>query len=341
MDTPRVEYIDGAHMYPDRKHIYGGIYKLSMHGMIGYGINPDYLRASCKHDDILIIVVERGKSIQTTKILGCLTAIIHNSRCIEINNIGTRSHHGGIGTNLMHHLLEVSRHCGFSVCVLKSLVSAMIFYFKSGFVYLGTSKSILGEAEPVFAINLNQTIPERPHLQRQNSTELVTLDTRSLQEIEKELEPFPIPRNIPLERYIRDIGRLDEGEPWDFLYKVFHTKLGLVSNKDDVDANRLSSSALGHLPSSALGHVTRKELNLNFGDATGRSRGRSGSRGRARSGRSGSGSGSRRTKSLRPKGNVPNPVATFLNKSIRRPNKRRHTKNHTKGTKSHTIFQMV
>jgi len=296
MHTPRVEYIDGAHMYPDRKHIYGGIYNLSTQGMIGYGINPDYLRASCKHDDILIIAVERGKSIQTTKILGCLTAIIHNSRCIEINNIGTRSHHGGIGTNLMHHLLEASRHCGFSVCILKSLVSAMIFYFKSGFVYLGTSKSILGEAEPVFAINLNQTIPERPHLQRQNSTELVTLDSRSLQEIEEELEPFPIPRNIPLERYIRDIGRLDEGEPWDFLYKVFHTKLGLVSNKDGV----------------ASPHGQHDQLAANRNSRTPRTH----SKGHK------SKSLGKKIKSLRPLGMVPNPVATFLNKTIKRSRQR-------------------
>ena len=118
MDTPRNEYVDGEHMFPDRKHIYGGIYTLCEKGMLGYGINPPYLRDSCKHDDILIVVVERGHSIRTTKILGCLTAIIHNSRCIEINNIASRTGHSGIGTNLMHHLLEVSRNCGFSVCIL-------------------------------------------------------------------------------------------------------------------------------------------------------------------------------------------------------------------------------
>jgi hypothetical protein len=314
MDTPRVEYIDGAHMYPDRKHIYGGIYNLSMHGMIGYGINPDYLRASCKHDDILIIAVERGKSIQTTKIVGCLTAIIHNSRCIEINNIGTRSHHGGIGTNLMHHLLEVSRHCGFSVCILKSLVPAMIFYFKSGFVYLGTSKSILGEAEPVFAINLNQSIPQRPHLQRQNSTELVSLDARSLQEIEKELEPFPIPRNIPLERYIRDIGRLEQGEPWEFLYKVFHTKLGLVSNKDGVASPHGQHSLRGHHGEHAANRSHRSHRSPRTPRTPRTSRTHSKSHKSKSLGK--------KIKSLRPLGMVPNPVATFLNKTIKKSRQR-------------------
>ena len=35
---------------------------------------------------------------------------------------------------------------------VKSLAPAMMFYFKSGFTYLGTSKSIFGEREPVFAM---------------------------------------------------------------------------------------------------------------------------------------------------------------------------------------------
>ena len=303
MENSRNDYIEGIHY--NEPNIYGGIVTLSILGMLGYGIQPRYVRDSCKHDDILIIAVERGPTIETTKILGFITAIIQNKRCIEINIIGSRSGHSGIGSTLMYHLLEVSRNCGFSVCILKSLVHAMTFYLKSGFTYLGTSRSILGDADPIFAINLNDSsIIARPHLQRQNSTEPIILDNRSLEEIEQSIY-HTIPRNIPLDRYIDQIGSLKPGEPWDFLYNRIETPLGFVSNGGHSVHDRSRGRSRGR---SRSRNQTR---NKGIGNRTvsrheNRSRNKGiGSRGRSRGRRI-------LNEPFIPKGLVPNPVKVHL-----------------------------
>ena len=158
--------VKGVHKIPRKpKHLYGGIVSLSRAGMLGSGMNWKYLKIACNDDPVFVVAIERKgpnrspnqssnsspnnsqnytdeyiKEIHKTRILGCMTAKIHNDRCIEIDTISTRSNHTGVGTNMMFRLLDAAREGLFNVCLLNSLVSAMGFYMNLGFTYLGTKK---------------------------------------------------------------------------------------------------------------------------------------------------------------------------------------------------------
>jgi len=226
----------------------------------------------------------------------------------------------------MHHLLEASRHCGFSVCILKSLVPAMMFYFKNGFTYLGTSKSILGEVEPVFAINLHDaSIPLPPHLQRANSTDPIKVDTRSLKEIEDTLH-HPIARNIPLDIYISKIGKLHEGEPWDFLYKRVHTRVGFVSNKNanvnavnpaapfvSSRAERVAEKSVKGEKSKSARRVSARHLSARTSNKTASKKSKNANKTSRSKGVRSVRTASKNRVVLRPMGSVPNPVKVQFN----------------------------
>ena len=236
--VPRDLLVRHTYPIPGRgQHIYGGIYQLARHKMLGVGINPDYILDACLNDDMLLIAVEPITSnITKTKILGFVSLKIHNSRCIEINVIASRNNHGGVGTTLMYHILKAARHCGFSVCFLKALVPAMEFYMKSNFTYLGTKEG------PVFAMDLTTdlSIRRRPHMQRQNSLEQSAEDTRPLEEVEATLvnptnameKGYYFPRNIPLRDYITEIGKLKAGAPWKWLHDTRVRENGLFVPTD-------------------------------------------------------------------------------------------------------------
>ena len=136
--VPRELIVRNTYPIPGRgQHIYGGIYQLARHKMLGVGINPDYILNACLNDNILLVAVEPvTTTITKTKILGFVSLNIHNSRCIEINVIASRNNHGGVGTTLMFHALRIARSCGFSVCFLKALVPAMEFLAKQGFTVI-------------------------------------------------------------------------------------------------------------------------------------------------------------------------------------------------------------
>jgi len=220
--VPRETIVRGTHPTGQGRHLYGGIYQLARHNMLGVGINPEYILHACMNDDILIVAVEPITStITQTKILGFVSLNIHNNRCIEINVIASRNNHGGVGTTLMYHILKIARTCGFSVCFLKALVPAMEFYIKSNFTYLGTKEG------PVFAMDLTTdlSLRARPHMQRQNSLEESAPDNRRLEEVEATIvnpenameKGYFFPRDIPLDEYIDDISKLRRGKPWKWL----------------------------------------------------------------------------------------------------------------------------
>jgi hypothetical protein len=205
--------------------------------MLGVGINPDYILNACLNDDILLVAVEPvTTTITKTKILGFVSLNIHNSRCIEINVIASRNNHGGVGTTLMFHALQIARSCGFNICFLKALVPAMEFYIKSGFTYLGTKEG------PVFAMDLTKdlSLRPRPHMQRQNSIEQGPEDNRTVEEVEATLvnpvnameKGYYFPRNIPLQQYIIDIGKLKRGSHWKWLHDTRVRERGLFIPTD-------------------------------------------------------------------------------------------------------------
>ena len=236
--VPRELIVRNTYPIPGRgQHIYGGIYQLARHKMLGVGINPDYILNACLNDNILLVAVEPvSTTITKTKILGFVSLNIHNSRCIEINVIASRNNHGGVGTTLMFHALRIARSCGFSVCFLKALVPAMEFYIKSGYTYLGTKDG------PVFAIDLNKDLAlrPRPHMQRQNSIEQGPEDNRTVEELEATMvnpenameKGYYFPRNIPLQQYIIDIGKLKRGAQWKWLHDTRVKERGLFIPTD-------------------------------------------------------------------------------------------------------------
>ena len=244
--VPRETIVRGTHPTGQGRHLYGGIYQLARHNMLGVGINPEYILNACMNDDILIVAVEPITStITQTKILGFVSLNIHNSRCIEINVIASRNNHGGVGTTLMYHILRLARSCGFSVCFLKALVPAMEFYIKSNFTYLGTKEG------PVFAMDLTTdlSIRARPHMQRQNSLEESAVDNRSIEEVESTIvnpenameKGYFFPRDIPLEEYIHDIGKLQRGKRWKWLHDRRVKERGLFI-PTDVDVKYVKHS---------------------------------------------------------------------------------------------------
>lgn len=229
---PRDIVIKGNHPIPgEPRHVYGGIYTLSSLGMLGTGISRSYLVNACRENHIFIVAIEKInpilyhqvtdetiEAIQNTRILGCITAKIHNDRCIEIDTISSRSHHTGVGANLMFKLLDVAKESSMNVCLLNSLVSSMGFYMKLGFTYLGTDK----ESNPVFAVDLTNldAPPPRLHLKRESSNVPVLIDERPLEEVEHELlgkYQEIVSRNIPIERYIKEIGKLKVNSSWELL----------------------------------------------------------------------------------------------------------------------------
>jgi hypothetical protein len=236
--VPRELIVRNTYPIPGRgQHIYGGIYQLARHKMLGVGINPNYILNACLNDNILLVAVEPvSTTITKTKILGFVSLNIHNSRCIEINVIASRNNHGGVGTTLMFHALRIARSCGFSVCFLKALVPAMEFYIKSGYTYLGTKDG------PVFAIDLNKDLAlrPRPHMQRQNSIEQGPEDNRTVEELEATMvnpenameKGYYFPRNIPLQQYIIDIGKLKRGAQWKWLHDTRVKERGLFIPTD-------------------------------------------------------------------------------------------------------------
>jgi N-acetylglutamate synthase-like GNAT family acetyltransferase len=206
--------------------------------MLGSGINWKYLKSACNDDPVFVVAIERKgpndsnsspnssnenadeyiKAIHKTRILGCMTAKIHNDRCLEIDTISTRSNHTGVGTNMMFRLLDAAREGLFNVCLLNALVSAMGFYMNLGFTYLGTDE----ERSPLFAIDLtsHERQPPRLHLQRESSNLPVPIDERPLEELELALlESYHtrVSRNINLDPWIEEIGQLDPHMPWSHL----------------------------------------------------------------------------------------------------------------------------
>jgi len=285
---PKDIVMKGNHPIPGQpRHIYGGIYALSRLGMLGSGISSGYLRDACIQDPIFLVAIEKMKPaaypiredtlsfIQSTRILGCITAKIHNDRCIEIDTVSSRSHHTGVGANLMATLLEVAKYGSFNVCLLNALVSAMGFYMKLGFTYLGTDP----EMTPIFAVDLTKmdTQPPRLHLQRESSNVPVPIDDRPLDVVEKALLGkyyTRVARDLSMQTYIDDIGTLAIDTPWSYLDQGIRMKHGfLIPGKETTkDPNR---SYLVRIPTFLHQRIGRTH---NRSRSKSKSKSRSGSR---------------------------------------------------------------
>jgi len=237
---PRDIVIKGVHYIPgEPMHLYGGIYTLSSRGMLGTGITREYLVDACRKNHIFIVAIDKVDplypitdesidAIQHSRILGCITANILNDRCIEIDTISSRSGYSGVGTNLMFKLLDVAKESSMNVGILNSLVSSMGFYMKFGFTYLGTDKDT-----PVFAVDLTKIDiqPPRLYLKRQSSNIPVNTDLRSLDEVEEELigpQKDLVQRNIPMKRYIKEIGQLAVDSTWNLFDRRIKLKHGFM-----------------------------------------------------------------------------------------------------------------
>lgn len=228
MTIQRSSIINPVFPIPGRPdHFYGGIHELARRRMLGNGINPSYLSNACRRDDFLLVAIERRDDLEipiedsfsTCKVLGVLAGKIHNLRCMEIDIIGSRTNHLGVGSTLMYHALNTGRNCGISVAMLKALPNAMSFYIKNNFTYLGTADL------PVFVMDLlvDFNIQPRANMQRQNSAIIDPVVELKVEEIEQQHvfdetnameKGHYMNRDIPLDDYIQNISELGDGNSW-------------------------------------------------------------------------------------------------------------------------------
>jgi hypothetical protein len=227
--TTRLPIVDGEYPIPGRaERWYGGIHILSWHRMLAVGINPDYLEKSCKRNTILIVAIENtgnnDEDIYNKKILGIVTLKLHSDKVMEIDVIGVRTHHANIGTILLKLVCDSAKKCEYNICFLKSVPSAMRFYLKSGFTYLGTTK-----LDPIFALDLTtyNDFNTRPRLQRQNTGNNYFYDRYTVQEVESQFieQEDELARNRGIKRYIKlneivnDWNTLKTGQRCEWMYE--------------------------------------------------------------------------------------------------------------------------
>ena len=275
---PREVITDYANRIPGRPdRYYGGIAVLSYKNMLGFGVNPEYFVRACLSSNILIVAVEPVQTtITQTKIMGVVSINIHNSKTMEIDVIGTRSHHTAIGTHLLDIVFDAARKCEFNICFLKSVPNAMRFYLKSNFTYLGTTKH-----DPVFVMDLNADVnlQLKPRLQRQNSGNQILMERVKVADVENEMvtdedkaEGFGIKRNIDMKKFIETWKTLKTYQPWEWLHE--HRQLSTfgvgyyVKSKHHISAKfsyGKSPKAANKTPASATFKRVQTRLNNGLG----------------------------------------------------------------------------
>jgi hypothetical protein len=280
---PREVIIDYANRIPGRPdRYYGGIAVLSYKKMLGFGVNPLYFVRACLDSNILIVAIESGgKKITQTKIMGVVAVNIHNSNTMEIDVIGTRSHHTSVGTHLLDVLFDAARDCEFNICFLKSVPNAMRFYLKSNFTYLGTTKY-----DPIFVIDLNADVnlQLKPTLHRQNSGNEILMERVKVVDVENEMitdedkaTGFGIRRNLDLKKIIETWKKLKTNQPWEWLHS--HRQLstfgvGYYAKSKHHITERFSygkSPKADNKPASATFKTIQTRLNNGLGSRTRRS----------------------------------------------------------------------
>ena len=278
---PREVILYDAHRIPGRAdRYYGGVAVLTYKKMLGFGVNPLYFTRSCLSSNILIVAIEPVRTtITETKIMGVVSINIHNSKTMEIDVIGTRSHHTAIGTHLLDLVFDAARKCEFNICFLKSVPNAMRFYLKSNFTYLGTTKY-----DPLFVIDLNADVnlQLKPTLQRQNSGNEIIMDRVKVSDVENEMVTdedkaagFGIKRNIDLKQFIEIWKKLKTYQPWEWLQT--HRQLSTfgvgyyVKSKHNISAKfsyGKSPKADNKTPASATFKRVQTRLNNGLGSRT-------------------------------------------------------------------------
>ena len=225
----RITMVDGEFPIPGRPdRWYGGIYVLSWHRMLAIGVNPDYLEKACKRNNVLIVAIEKNVGnnkidIYNRKILGIVTLKLHSNKVMEIDVIGVRTHHVNVGTTLLKLVCDAAKECEYNICFLKSVSNAMRFYLKSGFTYLGTTKT-----DPLFVLDLTtyEDFHTRPRLQRQNTGNNYMIDHFTVEEVETQFiqqeddlaRQRGIRRYIKLNELIEEWNHLKTGRRWEWLH---------------------------------------------------------------------------------------------------------------------------
>jgi len=226
--TKRDTIVDGESPIPGRaERWYGGIHILSWHRMLAVGVNPDYLEKSCKRNNVLIVAIEKDgtnpEDIYNKKILGIVTLKLHSDKVMEIDVIGVRTHHVNIGTILLKLVCDAAKECEYNICFLKSVPNAMRFYLKSGFTYVGTTRT-----DPIFALDLTtyNDFNTKPRLQRQNTGNNYFYDQFTVQEVETQFietddslaKGKGIKRYIKLNEMVDEWNELKTGQRCGWLY---------------------------------------------------------------------------------------------------------------------------
>jgi hypothetical protein len=166
-----------------REHYYGGIVQLAVNRYIGLGLYAPYIEYSCHNCDVLIVCMQKRKNaslgysendFKSHRILGFSTINLIRDNIIEIDIISSKHNHKGIGTMLMQTILDHAKKCELKYCILNAVPSAIGFYMKLGFIYLGHTISSV-EKKGYMLFDLKEQNPRQKslkHHQNRNSANL-------------------------------------------------------------------------------------------------------------------------------------------------------------------------
>ncbi len=129
-----------------KKHYYGGIIRLCVNNNLALGINPRYVNRVAHTCDLLVVAVEERDhktaqydpiNFENKRIAAFVCINFIRKNIFEIDIIGSRNNHHGAGGHLIKNLCLNGKQAGLKYCWLNSVPTAVWFYLRMGFTYLG------------------------------------------------------------------------------------------------------------------------------------------------------------------------------------------------------------
>lgn len=129
-----------------RNHYYGGIVKACLNHSIAAGLHVPYIARAAHTCDLLVVAIEKREDtsipydpeeFKRRRIAGFTCINLIRKNIFEIDVIGTRTNHIGVGGALIKALCAHGKNVGLKYCWLNSVPNAVSFYLKMGFIYLG------------------------------------------------------------------------------------------------------------------------------------------------------------------------------------------------------------
>jgi hypothetical protein len=129
-----------------KNHYYGGIIPMCLNYSIAVGLQAPYIARTAHTCDLLVVAVEKRENIvepynqeelKHKRIAGFVCINLIRKNIFEIDVIGARTNHMGVGGSLVKILCEHGKNVGLKYCWLNSVPNAVTFYLKLGFIYMG------------------------------------------------------------------------------------------------------------------------------------------------------------------------------------------------------------